>query len=115
MIPDLRAPPITPTHALHTCTPHLLHASVRLPHWIRVTSTVNTRVVGKRHGTSRGLHMIDSKLVVKSLRMSGRYGVISSAVVSMMACGSPRPAPVAPTPPPRPQVRLAVIPAESDA
>jgi len=33
----------------------------------------------------------------------------------MMACGSPRPAPVAPTPPPRPQVRLAVIPAESNA
>ena len=58
-------------------------------------------------------------LVVKFLRMSGRFGVISSAVVSMMACGSARPVPVAPTTttaaPPRPQVKLAVIPAESDA
>src|SRR6185295_1761126 len=78
-------------------------------------STVNTRVVDKRHATSRGLYMIDSKLVVKSLRMSGRFGVISSALVSMMACGSARPVPVAATPPPRPQVQLAVIPAESDA
>jgi len=62
--------------------------------------------------------MIDSMLVVKSLRMSGRFGVISSAVVSMMACGSARPVPVAPTttpPPARPQVKLAVLPAESDA
>lgn len=56
-------------------------------------------------------------LVVKSLRMSGRFAVISSAVISMMACGSARPVSVALTvaPPPRPQVKLAVIPAESDA
>ena len=55
-------------------------------------------------------------LVVKSLRMSGRFGVISSAVISMMACGSARPVSVAPTtPPPRPQVKLTVIPAESYA
>lgn len=32
-----------------------------------------------------------------------------------MACGSARPAAVAPTPPPRPRIQLAVIPAESDA
>jgi len=62
--------------------------------------------------------MIDSKLVVKFLRMSGRYGVISSyGALSMMACGPARPVPVAPTPPAaaRPAVRLAVIPADSDA
>jgi hypothetical protein len=57
------------------------------------------------------------KLVVKSLRMSGRYGVISSyGILSMMACGPARPVPVAPTPPrPRPKIQLTVIPAESDA
>jgi hypothetical protein len=55
-------------------------------------------------------------LVVKFLRMSGRFVVISSAVISMMACGSARPVSVAPTaPPPKPQVKLAVIPAESYA
>jgi hypothetical protein len=57
------------------------------------------------------------KLVVKFLRMSGRYGVISSyGVLSMMACGPARPVPAAPTPPPpRAAVRLTVIPADSDA
>lgn len=57
-------------------------------------------------------------MVVKSLRMSGRYEVISRVgVISMMACGSARPVPVAkPTPPPpAPKIQLAVIPAESDA
>ena len=56
------------------------------------------------------------KLVVKSLRMSGRYGVISSyGILSMMACGPARPVPAAPTPPQaRPKIQLAVIPAESD-
>lgn len=33
----------------------------------------------------------------------------------MMACGPARPEPVAPKPSPRPQIQLAVIPAESDA
>jgi hypothetical protein len=55
-------------------------------------------------------------LVVKSLRMSGRYGVISRyGLISMMACGSARPEVSAPTPPPSPKIQLAVIPAESDA
>src|ERR1051325_8674639 len=119
MIPDLRVG----IAARNTCRTQALLTSIArsrgLPHWIRVISTVNTRVIDKRHGTSRGLRMIDSMLVVKFLRMSGRFGVISSAVVSMMACGSARPVPVAPTTttaaPPRPQVKLAVIPAESDA
>jgi len=62
--------------------------------------------------------MIDLKLVVKFLWMSGRYGVISSyGILSMMACGPARPVPSAPMPPPaaRPALRLAVIPADSDA
>ena len=56
-------------------------------------------------------------LVVKFLRTPGRYGVISSyGILSMMACGPARPVPAAPTPPPpRPAIRLTVIPADSDA
>jgi hypothetical protein len=67
---------------------------------------------------SRARRVIDSKLVVKFLRMSGRYGVISSyGVLSMMACGPARPVPATPSPgaAARPAVRLAVIPADSDA
>lgn len=44
------------------------------------------------------------------------YGFISRyGVISMMACGSARPVATAPTPPHRPRVQLAVVPAESDA
>lgn len=57
-------------------------------------------------------------LVVKSFRTPGRYRAISSyGIVSMMACGSARPVavpgPVTPMAS-RPQVQLAVLPAESD-
>ena len=47
---------------------------------------------------------------MKFLQMSGRL-----AVISTMACGHARPAPAPTTLPPAPSVRLAVIPADSDA
>jgi hypothetical protein len=71
----------------------------------------------QKHRSVAGAPRGRLKLDVKFLRMSGRYGVISSyGILSMMACGPARPVPAAPTPPPpRPAVRLTVIPADSDA
>src|SRR5262245_14691601 len=99
-----------------TCAHHCLHESAWTPLHSR---DVDGEHAGTWKKTSHASRMLRDRFEagVKSLGMSWRFGVISSVgVLSMMACGSARPAPVTPTPPPpRPQIQLAVIPAESDA
>jgi len=100
---------------LRTCTPDLLHLRCADSGWILVN--LESECGLPKTSAVAGAPRDRLKLDVKFLRMSGRYGVISSyGVLSMMACGPARPVPAAPAPPPpRPAVRLTVIPADSDA